>query len=232
MWLGYVRIKYTLTYTSVIAGCGKTVFVTRFLKHLGTMVDTPIGEVVWCYAEWQTAYEKVQHPRVRFNQGLLGLEDFPPQATARLVIIDDLMREADDRVTDLFTKGSHHRNLSILYLSQNIFHQCKGARDVSLNAHYIVCFKSPRDSSQIAYLSRQVFPKNPRLVQEAYYDATKVPHGYLVLNFKQSTPDEHRVSTDIFPDDKHYFVYVPKEYKTSDISHMLLSTRGASWTET
>lgn len=199
----------------MISGCGKTVFVSRFLKHLTSMVSAPIGEVVWCYSEWQPAYEKLAFPHIRFHQGLLGLEDFPPQEVGRLLIIDDLMREADMRVTDLFTKGSHHRNLSIMYLSQNIFHQNKGARDISLNSHYITCFKSPRDSSQIAYLSRQVFPKYPKLVQEAYTDATAQPHGYLVLNFKQNTPDEYRVTTHIFPDDEKHYAYVPKTYKAA-----------------
>ena len=196
-------------------------FVKRFLKYLPSMVDRPIGEVVWCYAEWQPAYESIENTHVRFHQGLLGLEEFPPQQTARLLIIDDLMSEADQRVTDLFTKGSHHRNLSILYLSQNVFHQSKGARDVSLNSHFIVVFKSPRDSSQISYLSRQVFPKYPKLVKEAYYDACQVPHDYLCLNFKQSTSDEHRVTTCIFPDDKQHLLtslnrlnHPSKTYKT------------------
>lgn len=174
------------------------------------MVDHPINEVVWCYSEWQPAYETLHHPRVRFHQGLLGMDEFPAQVTGRLLIIDDLMGEGDDKVTDYFTKGSHHRNLSVMYLTQNVFHQSKGSRDISLNAHYMVLFKSPRDSSQIAYLSRQVFPKCPKVIQEAYYDATLEAHGYLLLNFKQSTPDEYRVTSHIFPDDTHHYVYVPK----------------------
>ena len=31
-----------------------------------------------------------------------------------------------------FTKGSHHRNLSIIYIVQNIFHQGKEMRNISL----------------------------------------------------------------------------------------------------
>ena len=36
-------------------------------------------------------------------------------------------------------------------------------RNISLNAHYIVLFKSPRDKQQISMLARQV---NPGKVQE------------------------------------------------------------------
>jgi hypothetical protein len=69
----------------------------------------------------------------------------------------------DKRISDLFTKGSHHRNLSIIYIVQNIFHQGKEMRNIRLNAHYIVLFKSPRDKQQISMLARQI---NPGKVQE------------------------------------------------------------------
>jgi hypothetical protein len=201
-------------FTAVIAGptgCGKSYFVKQFLLHLQQMVDTPISEVIWCYAEWQPLYDTIQNHRVRFHQGLPQLEDFVPQSGPKLVILDDMMREADERVVDLFTKGSHHRNLSVMFLSQNIFHQGKGRRDISLNAHYVVCFKNPRDRAQIAYLARQVYPENPAFIQEAYQDATSRPHGYLVLDFKQSTPDIERVRTAIFPSDTASYVYLPKK---------------------
>jgi hypothetical protein len=127
-----------------------------------------------------------------------------------LIIIDDLMRESDNRVVDLFTKGCHHRNISVFFITQNLFHQGRGQRDISLNAHYLVCFKNPRDKAQIRHLAQQVFPENPKFIKEAYIDATKTPHGYLLLDMKQSTPDEIRFRTNIFLDDSHNYVYVPK----------------------
>ena len=47
-----------------------------------------------------------------------------------LIIFDDLMTEAKcyQRIADLFTKGSHHRNISIVYLTQNVFPQGKECR--------------------------------------------------------------------------------------------------------
>ena len=66
-----------------------------------------------------------------------------------LVVIDDLIQKLgnDPRITSLFTKGCHHRNLSVIFILQNIFHRGKELRDVSLNCHYLVLFKSPRDYS-------------------------------------------------------------------------------------
>ena len=64
-----------------------------------------------------------------------------------MLVLDDLMDQGgrDKRVLDLFTKHSHHRNITILYLCQDLFPPGPYAKTVSRNAHYIVCFKNPRD---------------------------------------------------------------------------------------
>jgi len=69
------------------------------------------------------------------------------------------MRESSssDAIVDLFTKGSHHNNLIVIVISQNLFHQSHEQRDISLNVNYIVVFKNPRDRAQIRHLARQVF---------------------------------------------------------------------------
>ena len=50
--------------------------------------------------------------------------------------------KCDLRIVDLFTKGCHHRNVSILYLTQNVFPQGKACRDISLNTQYLVLFNN------------------------------------------------------------------------------------------
>lgn len=46
---------------------------------------------------------------VNYFQGLPDLNMFDCKE-ANLIIIDDLMRESDGCIVDIFTKGSHHRN--------------------------------------------------------------------------------------------------------------------------
>jgi len=58
-------------------------------------------------------------------------------------------------VCDLFTKGTHHRNISIIPISQNIFHQSKHCSDISLNAKYLVLLKNVRDRSQFSPVKRR-----------------------------------------------------------------------------
>ena len=48
---------------------------------------------------------------------------------------------SDKQLTDLFTKGSHHINLSIIYILHNIFPKGKESRTISLNAHFIFLLK-------------------------------------------------------------------------------------------
>ena len=84
----------------------------------------------------------------------------------------------DPRITSLFTKGCHHRNLSVIFILQKIFHRGKELRDMSLNCHYLVLFKSPRDSSQINHLAKQMFPGHVKYMQESFQDTTSRPYGY------------------------------------------------------
>ena len=41
----------------------------------------------------------------------------------QLIVLDDLMNESKDNqeIMDIFTKKSHHRNISIILITQNIF---------------------------------------------------------------------------------------------------------------
>jgi len=46
-----------------------------------------------------------------------------------LIVFENQMIDAgkDQRIVSLFTRGSHHRNLSVIYIVQNLFHQAVAA---------------------------------------------------------------------------------------------------------
>ena len=58
----------------------------------------------------------------------------PSSVNTNLIVFDDQMIAAskDKLIENLFTRGSHHRNLSVIYIVQNLFHQGKGSRSISL----------------------------------------------------------------------------------------------------
>lgn len=205
-----MTLKWTHPFTAILAGptsCGKSSFIKKFLDYIGDMTDVTFAEILYCLPDDQPI--DPYFTKFRVIRGTPELSLFN-DLKHRLVIIDDLMRETNSDVVDLFTKGSHHFNSSIMYVTQNIFNQGNGRRTISLNAHYIVAFKNPRDRVQIQTLSRQVSPDNTKYIQEAYKDATSVAYGYLLFDLKQTTPDLYRYRTNIFPCDKPAnVVYIP-----------------------
>ena len=131
---------------------------------------------------------------VTFAANLEGLEDLP-RDRRHLLIVDDTMVESGDKILKLFTKGSHNRNMSIVYIVQILFNKGKHHRTISLNTHYLICFKNPRDSMQIQTLARQIFLGRSQLVLKAFALATDRAHGYLLFDFRQEIPDRLRMRT-------------------------------------
>jgi len=100
-------------------------------------------------------------------------------------------------------------DVSVLYLTQNIFYGGKQNRTIGLNAHYLVLFRNPRDATQVSHLARQMYPGKTKFLVEAFHDATVEPFSYLVLDLKPDTEDKYRVRAKIFPGDNSC-VYIPK----------------------
>ena len=104
------------------------------------------------------------------------------------------MHETDETVAKLFTRGSHHKNVSVVYLAQNLFpKKNKFARTISLNAHYMFLFKNPRDATQFATLARQMYPDKSQFAVEAYKDATREPYSYLLVDVRPEQDDDLRL---------------------------------------
>lgn len=196
-------------FTCVIAGptgSGKTHFVRNFLNDISSMMNPAPQDIFWFYGAYQPIFREFRN--VSFIEGIPSTEDWKDDRR-RLVIVDDLMAECDGRITSLFTKGSHHKNISVIFIVQNLFSKNKEQRTISLNSHYIVIFKNPRDASQINVLARQMFPGKSRYMVEAYKDATQGPYGYLLVDLRQETPDHLRLRTNIFPSEIQV-VYIQK----------------------
>ena len=196
-------------FTAIVAGptgSGKTYFMMRFIDNVQEMIVPPPQKIIWYYGQWQDAYRNVKN--VEFVEGL------PPKnsekyETPTLWVIDDQMAEIDSSVTKVFTKGSHHLNISVVFIVQNIFSNNKEHRTISLNTHYMILFKNPRDKTQISHLGKQMFPGKSNYMQESYLNAVSKPYGYLLIDLRQQTPDHLRLRTDIFPQ-QNQVVYIQK----------------------
>ena len=100
---------------------------------------------------------------VEFVKGIPhDLEDegyFNPDVK-NLLVLDDLMTEVgkDQRIIHLYTRGSHHRNLSVITLMQNFF--SSGTNTIRRNYHYLVLFDMPADRQEVHIIAQQMFPGN------------------------------------------------------------------------
>ncbi len=197
---------------------GKTQFVVNLLKY--DMFTPRPQRIIWCYSKDQPLYKKLQvdHPNLELVQGTPSdlMSTLDPEVR-NLVILDDQMSKvgSDKELGEFFTEGSHHLNLSIIYIVQNLFDKGTQHRKVSLNTQYFVIFKNPRDSGQIRSMASQMYGKNSKFLVEVFDAATKEPYNYLVIDMRQDTPDAIRVRTHIFPFEK-VLVYAPKNYKSTD----------------
>lgn len=150
---------------------------------------------------------------ILFYKGIPSFEDFK-DGQPRLLVIDDQAQECGAEIVALFTRGSHHFNISVIVLTQNIFISNPGFRTMSLNTHYIVLFKNPRAKDQVSCLARQVCPDNVKFFQESYADSCKEPHSYLLMDLTQGCPEQLRYRSRIFADDVDCTtVYLPVENK-------------------
>ena len=73
-------------------------------------------------------------------------------------MMDDVL--SDSSMIKVFTERSHHQNISVVFVTQNIFHQGRRARTISLNTQYMVLFEKARDRQQIKTLAKQMYPED------------------------------------------------------------------------
>ena len=156
-------------FSLVVSGpsnCGKTFFVKSVIENASRVISHNVDNIVYIYSCWQPLYDQLlQIKNINFVNGVpdsLCDDTLLPPTKNNLLIIDDLMNDASNNieVQNVFTKYVHHRNLSCIYLVQNLFIQGKSSRTISLNTNYLVLFKNPRDKYQITLLGRQMFPGN------------------------------------------------------------------------
>ena len=195
-----MSIPLSAPFTAIVAGpssSGKTRLTMEIVKHSKTVIVPPPDDIVWCYSIYQPEFNELKSV-ARLREGLPDPKTFDG-ARSSLVVLDDMMSECDARVTDLFTRVSHHRRVSVIFMSQNIFFCSKESRTISLNAHYLFLMKVTRDLLQIDTIARQMFPRDSKYMIEVYKDATREPFSYLLVDLKQQMPDKFRLCDGLLP---------------------------------
>ena len=123
------------------------------------------------------------------------------------IIFDDLMHELAecDLMVNLFTKFSSHYNLTVIYITQNLFFKAggkHGSDNVTLyrNTHMLVVFKSPMDNSVLRTLAHRLQPGASKPLASMMANVLE-GYRYLVVCGKFDRPNDLRYVTDFFATD-------------------------------
>lgn len=114
--------------------------------------DQPPDKIFDCFGILQPLFDEMEKtlPNITFLQGLPAMEvieEFRANRRHRLIVPDDLMHRViqDVDMELLFTQGCHHRKLSVIFITQNIFPRGSKSRTITLSTIYMVLMKNIRD---------------------------------------------------------------------------------------
>ena len=169
---------------------GKTYWTHKLLTH--NMFTESVASVLYCYGVFQDYFNQMKIPNIEFHEGLATLEKVQSlhDGSFHVIVLDDLMEYIvkSIEVQNLFTKYCHHYNITVIFLTQNVFAQGPCARTININTHILVLFANKRDESQAMNLGKQLYPCNSKVFMDAYEDATSYLHGYLVIDCDPKSP--------------------------------------------
>jgi ABC-type phosphate transport system ATPase subunit len=149
-----LRFKHPITcIINGPTGSGKSSFCIRFFQNLKSLCTEQnfVGGIILCH-NGRTAVPAKELSEIRDNIRLKkGVpEDFENKnSNPCLIILDDLLHVVHSQeVCNLFTKGSHRRNISVTLITQILFHKGRYCRDISLNTKYLEFLKNVRNKNQ------------------------------------------------------------------------------------
>lgn len=193
---------------------GKSHYVGKLIRSNREVFDKEFDEIIYVYDEWQPLYDDLlaSHPGITFTKNTAKIfedKEYFNVSRRTLLVLDDVANTMvnNPAASKLFTQKIHHKNVSILFLLNNLYKQGKAMRDIHLNASYIIMFKNVRDTEQITLLSRQM---GLRHLSDAYNTIMSEPYQPIVLDLKSDTPDYLRVRSHILPGEEKR-IYIDPE---------------------
>ena len=192
-------IKFLANHNTIIfgqTGAGKTHFILNVIKN--KLVHPFPNKLYYMYnveQEFMKTWNTTEHQPIKFIKGL----DFEQLDTSEpsLLVVDDLVLSTNKTVAEMFILGSHHKQISLFYITQNLFPNDPIFRIMSANAHYYILFHCQRHFRQVHTLARQIYVgEDLKRIINAYKRASEKPRGFIVLSFSPLLPQELTVVTD------------------------------------
>lgn len=187
-------IKFLACHNTIVygqTGAGKTYFMRRIIEQ--RLVEPFPENIYWMYGVEQNFMK--DYSNITFLKGL-QLDKIDTSKTS-LVVLDDLLLNVDSEMASAFIMGSHHKQISLFFLCQNLFQNCNLFRLMNQNTHYYVLFHNQRNFRQVHTLARQIFVgKDLQRILTAYKRASQRARDFILLSFSPLLPKELTVIGD------------------------------------
>ena len=208
------ELKFHSPFCAVIAGqsgSGKTSLLLKLVQQYRDLIEPIPKSILYCYGQYNSAIPLLQKLGVSVSAGIPSEETLKALPRPALILLDDLMIQLNSKrevLADWFSRKSHHENLSIVFIVQNLFERSmKIVRD---NAQYMILLNSPSAALQIRSLGSQLFPGNLKYFLASYKQAVSdKKFGYLLIDLHPVSDSLLRLRTNLFKEDDFQSVFIP-----------------------
>lgn len=208
------------------SGTGKSSFISKLVLARKDMFEIPPKRVLFCTHSGTRDLQSEKllqerddngHQLVQFINEVPGDEHtFEPYT---MLIFDDLLSGPDSdvfaaQIVPYFSRRAHHEKLYCFVTAQSLYSPSRHFRHLSLNANYLLLFKTQRSLQQIRHLAQQVLGAgSAKDVVEMYRTATKSgAFSYLIFDWHPQTDERLRYLSNVFEENgEPCTVYMLKE---------------------
>lgn len=218
-WENESLLRFSSPTTIMLNGCtqsGKTFFTKKLLENANGMFTIIPKKIVYAYSEYQPLFDEMKRtiPNIIFHRGLPtreDLENYSEGLDHTILVLDDLMLQItrSEESVQLFTVTSHHRNITIMFLTQSLYPPGKYAKSITLNCTNVILFRNDRDKRQALTFASQVLPGQTDYFRDALEKTSRERYGYLLLDCSPHSERTYMLRTHIFPSEDTV-VYLPR----------------------
>ena len=185
---------------------------TQLTSNLALKYANKFDLIIICGAAQHDLQKSPINTKIKVFPDIINPFDYVDEynkSKGLLYILDDCFLEASQNkyVVDAFTKG-RHSNISIIFITQNLFFSGRHARNISLNASHYILTKN-RDMGQVELLGRQLFGRNKSIdFGEIYKKALGLRnYGYLLIDIAATTSELIQLRTNIVGEAPFELIY-------------------------
>lgn len=192
------------------SGSGKTEFVKQLVNS--NHFSSPFDKIIYCYPDYLTDVPAEFEQIVEYQPGLCDLQYYANIPKNSLIILDDMMTECgkSEEIMKLFSVVARKRNLSIIFIVQNIYDQSKQFRNIRMNATGFALFRFYAAADVTQRILRDVNCQaliSRRQLQKIYEDN----FSYILIDIHPKRQSEFiTIRSNIF--DKHFGIIHKMEY--------------------